>query len=73
MLYKMTMYSFVPPFREAKFCGVSSCVFDKLGCAASEKRLWNTGLSDIPGSCVDSAHKPNSTQYFPLSVDIFTC
>jgi hypothetical protein len=33
----MAMYSFVPPFREAKFCGVSSCVFDNLGCAAGEK------------------------------------
>jgi hypothetical protein len=33
----MAMYSFVHPFREAKFCGVPSCVFDKLGCAAGEK------------------------------------
>jgi hypothetical protein len=33
----MDMYSFVPPFREAKFCGVPSCVFDNLGCAAGEK------------------------------------
>jgi hypothetical protein len=27
----MAMYSFVPPIREATFCGVLSCVFDKLG------------------------------------------
>jgi hypothetical protein len=39
----MAMYSFVPPFRETKFCGAPSCVFDKLGCAAGGKRLWNTG------------------------------
>jgi hypothetical protein len=35
----MAMYSFVPPFREAKFCGMPSCVFDKL-----EKSLRNTAL-----------------------------
>jgi hypothetical protein len=40
----MAMYSFVPPFRKAKFCGVPSCVFDKLGCAAGEKRLRNTAI-----------------------------
>jgi hypothetical protein len=38
------MYSFVPPFRKAKFCGVPSRVFDKLGCAAGEKSLRNTGI-----------------------------
>jgi hypothetical protein len=35
----MVMYSFVPPFREATFCGVSSCVFDKLWCATGEKKF----------------------------------
>jgi hypothetical protein len=40
----MAMYSLVPPFREAKFCGVPSCAFDKLGSAAGEKRLRNTGI-----------------------------
>jgi hypothetical protein len=35
----MAMYSFIPPFREAKFCGVPSCVFEKLGCAAGEKKV----------------------------------
>jgi hypothetical protein len=40
----MAMYSFVPPFREAKFCGVPSCVFDKLGCTVGEKRLRNTAV-----------------------------
>jgi hypothetical protein len=40
----MAMYSFVPPFHEAKFCGGQSSVFDKLGCAAAEKRLQNTDL-----------------------------
>jgi hypothetical protein len=40
----MAMYIFVPPFREAKFCGVPSRVVNKLGCAAGEKRLRNTGL-----------------------------
>jgi hypothetical protein len=38
------MYSFVPPFREATFCGVPSCVFDKLGCAAGKKKLRNTAI-----------------------------
>jgi hypothetical protein len=38
----MAIYSVVPPFCEAKFCGVPSCVFDKLGCAAGEKSMWNT-------------------------------
>jgi hypothetical protein len=40
----MTMYSFVPPFREATFCGVPLCVFDKLGCAAGGRRWRNTNL-----------------------------
>jgi hypothetical protein len=38
----MAMYSFVLRFREAKFCGVPTCAFDKLGCAAGRKSLWNT-------------------------------
>jgi hypothetical protein len=42
----MVMYSFVPPFREAICCGVSTCVFDKLGCAVGEKGLRNTGLEE---------------------------
>jgi hypothetical protein len=43
----MVMYSFVT-FREATFCGVPSCVFDKFGCATGEmkKRLRNTDLDD---------------------------
>jgi hypothetical protein len=40
----MAMYSFVPLFPEATFCGVPSYVFDKSGCAVGEKRLWNTVL-----------------------------
>jgi hypothetical protein len=40
----MAMYSLVPPCREATFCGVPSCVFDKSWCAASEKKLQNTAL-----------------------------
>jgi hypothetical protein len=42
----MAMCSFVSPFREAKFCGVPSRVFDKLGRAAGEKSLRNTGPRD---------------------------
>jgi hypothetical protein len=38
----MVMYSFVPSFRKAKYCGVPSCVFDKLVRAAVEKSLRNT-------------------------------
>jgi hypothetical protein len=40
----MVMYSFLPRFREAKFCGMPSCVFGKLGCAAGGKRLRNTDV-----------------------------
>jgi hypothetical protein len=43
----MAMYSFVSPFREAKFCGVPLCVFDKLGCAAGEKKVANTGIDHM--------------------------
>jgi hypothetical protein len=39
----MAMYTMVPPFCEAKFCGVLSCVFEKLKCVAGE-RLQNTAL-----------------------------
>jgi hypothetical protein len=38
--------SFVPHFREAKFCGVPSRVFAKLGCAAGEESLRNTALKN---------------------------
>jgi hypothetical protein len=43
----MAMFRFVPPFREAKFCGVPSYVFDKLGCAVGEKRLRNTDVDIV--------------------------
>lgn len=33
----MAIESFVPPFREAKFCSGPSCVIGNLGCAAGEK------------------------------------
>jgi hypothetical protein len=42
----MAMYSFIPPFCEAELCGVPLCVFDKLGCAAGEKSLRNTALTE---------------------------
>jgi hypothetical protein len=42
----MAMYSFIPPFCEAKFCDVLSCVFDKVGCAVGEERLRNTVLTN---------------------------
>jgi hypothetical protein len=35
----MAVYTFVPSLREAKFCGVPSCVFEKLWCAAGEGRI----------------------------------
>jgi hypothetical protein len=28
----------------------------------------NFGLNDIPSLCVNSEHRPNSTEYVPLSV-----
>jgi hypothetical protein len=40
----MTVYSFVPPFREATFCVVAACVFDKSGCAAGEKSSSSSSL-----------------------------
>jgi hypothetical protein len=40
----MAMSNFEHPFLEAKFCGVPSCVFDKLGCAMGVKRLRNTAV-----------------------------
>lgn len=42
----MGMYSFVPPFRKTKFCGVPSCVFEKLGCAADEDSLRDAAFKD---------------------------
>jgi hypothetical protein len=54
----MAMYRFVHPFREAKLCGVPSCVFDKLGCAAGEKRLRNTGLEQLEKSLLFNFQLP---------------
>jgi hypothetical protein len=39
----MAMYSFIPS-REAKFCGVPSCAFEKLRCDAGEESLQNTDI-----------------------------
>jgi hypothetical protein len=41
----MGIHILVPPFREAKFCGVPSHIFDKSECAASKKWLRNTTLA----------------------------
>jgi hypothetical protein len=38
------MYCFVPPFRNAKFCGVLSRAIAKVGCAVGKERLRNTDL-----------------------------
>jgi hypothetical protein len=46
----MTMYSFIPLFREVKLCVVPSCGFDKLGCATGDKRLQNTDVKNIFGT-----------------------
>jgi hypothetical protein len=54
------MYSFIPPFYEAKFCGVPSRVFDKLGCAAGEESLWNS----------DSEQKTSTTNQLSI---IYCC
>jgi hypothetical protein len=40
----MAVYSFVRPLEEAKFCGVPSCVFDRLDCAVDEKISRSNGL-----------------------------
>jgi hypothetical protein len=44
----MAMYKLAPPFREATFCFVPPCAFDKSGCAAGKERLRNTGLNLHP-------------------------
>jgi hypothetical protein len=44
----MAMYSIVPPFREAKFCGVASGVFDKVGCVVGG-RVCGTLLQSHEG------------------------
>jgi hypothetical protein len=49
----MYEYNFVFPFREAKFCVVPSCVFNKLRCAAGEKCLQNTSLKVITDGLVN--------------------
>jgi hypothetical protein len=41
------MYCSASSFFWAKFCGVSSCVFDKLGHAMAEKRFRNTGILSL--------------------------
>jgi hypothetical protein len=56
----MAMHSFVPPYREAKVCGVPSFVFDKLGCVAGEESLLNTETVCI-----------NLYQCFPAAENVF--
>jgi hypothetical protein len=49
----MAMYGFIPHFREAKFCGVLSCVLVKVGCAVGEKKVaehWHKALASLPFS-----------------------
>jgi hypothetical protein len=55
----MTTDSFVHPFREATFWVMSSCVFDKLGCAAGEKRLRNTALQRKKRSNINETQRIN--------------
>jgi hypothetical protein len=38
----MAEYSVVPPFREAKFFGVPSCVCDILGCVPRVREVCGT-------------------------------
>jgi hypothetical protein len=45
--YITVLCSFVSLFREAKFCGVPSCVFDKIRVCRGWKRLRNTALELI--------------------------
>jgi hypothetical protein len=40
------MYCFVPPFRKAKFCGVS-------GCAVGKKKLRNTAIGHVGDDYID--------------------
>jgi hypothetical protein len=40
----MAIYSFVLPFREAKFCSVLSRIVEKLGCAVGEENLRNAEI-----------------------------
>jgi hypothetical protein len=57
----MVIYSFVPPFREATFFGVPSCVFDNLRCAAGEEILWNTDLGNMNARVYPSFSMFNET------------
>jgi hypothetical protein len=46
----MVTYSFVPPFRETKFCGVPECVFDKLGVPRVKKGRGTLSEVGVTGS-----------------------
>jgi hypothetical protein len=63
----MAMYTFVLLFREAKFCGMPSCVFDKW-CAAGEKWLRNTDLMSLR---VVSFKVPKCSSSYHYSVPSF--
>jgi hypothetical protein len=66
----MAIYSFVPPL-EAKFCGVPSCVFDKLGCAMGEKSLRNTVLDSTRKIGVNGENTEiYSSHYFTLPTNM---
>jgi hypothetical protein len=72
----MVMHSFVPLFREAKFCGVPPYVFDKLGCAVGEKKFAEhcvrcTNYKYNPESRHKRVHRiEKSFHLFPVSIII---
>jgi hypothetical protein len=49
----MSMYNFVPPFREETFCAVASGVSDKSVCAASKKKWLRKTATDRVCTCND--------------------
>jgi hypothetical protein len=69
----MVIQSFIPPFLEAKFCGVPSCVLDKLGCAEGEKSLQNAVLGS---TCKIGVNRENaviySSHYFTLPTNMLS-
>jgi hypothetical protein len=57
-----------PPFREAEFCCVQSYIWDKLGCAAGEKRLRTTEMDNdqpLTSPCFLSIH-----DHLPYPLDV---
>lgn len=47
MRQESAMFSVAAAFREDSFCGVTSCVCNKFGCAVGEEMSWNTDVGRL--------------------------